>query len=1281
MIVLASTIIVLLITVAAYLGLVSSGEIITEKIELEIKIENVEKEYDKNPIVANYSLVSGSLLPGDEIKLDLVDDFIEPGTYNLNPNITIVDKDGSINNIKYRTKIVEYGVGTINKRKLSVKFDKDNVNHGEIITTNDFSISSGTLLSGDKLIPKTEEIETPEINGNPVAPTPTVINLTCSVVDVFGVDVTSNYDLTMNEKYLPVNKKILKISTRSATRVFDGTPLIEDNLSIIGLAPNHQFIINKETLPSITHVGQIENDLRGAEYKIIDEFNNDVSSYYKIIQENVGILKVTPKTINVITPSIECDYKGEEIKVENKLSDLISSEDYSFLNEIGYKLIVSAKNLYKDAGEYKNDINIQIIDSNENETKDITLNIIPGKITIKKLNIKIYAENISAVYDGFEHKSTNKYSLFGELANGESLQITYDNSSILKNAGRISNNISKYLITSGNNDTTRNYNVEIIPGVIEILPKRIDIKISDVSKIYDGKAVNEELKYNVTSGEFIKNDKISLSSSNYELKNVGVYTLDVDNHIIRDSAYNDVTNNYDVNITPAKVIISHRNLTIKANDLEVTYDTLKHTSDEQFTIIKGNAITNHEIKPRFSVSSFGIEAGEYINQIEKVTIVDENNNDVTKNYNLDIINGKIIINKRPISINLPLLLSEYDGTSTRMIDVNKISIDVNKGTRETIDFDNILKIKLEDNLVYLKDNTGRAAYIGKGKYKLDSYNINIINKFDGNKNVTSNFLITVNPGSFEIAKKTINVEYPIFDNIPYSNNKSDYNRLIQNNYDDTFANNPEVIDGDSIKAKYTIDLINGNTLGIKNIRSAITINNGSDERTDCYEINRIQHNVEIVKRDLTITPNSVEKVFDGKPFTPLPTHEYKEDGLMNGDKINLTYKPNVLSNVGVYDIDIENVIILSANNENMNEYYNIMLLPGKLTITPMRLTVKGIETKIDFTGDRIDLGQLWYVVEKLPKGYTVKITPNETPSIHELVNGARLTMKSYEVYDSEHKLSDNFILEFMNPGIVKYNDINLKIKATPYRTTYNKQKVIFGTNAEIDYEILGSSYLNKNNVKIRYGQKEIVNAGNHNVVIKVMEVRYGGIVLPLKDETGNGMIACNSATVKCIVERATLSVSTPSLTWTYGDEIPSLRVTSYIYSDKTITTNDFKSVTNLGVAEVISLKGAAGTYTNVIRIDDDNYNFIYNFGTLTIEKKEINLIAPSFSTARGVGIDINITKWLDLNKDYINTKNVSVLTSNEIMALDEGTHSIFKTIEFNKNYDVKILGGTITIKA
>lgn len=180
-----------------------------------------------------------------------------------------------------------------------------------------------------------------------------------SLFDPGGNDVTDTYEIVFKTGKLQVYLVEITVTTEGESKIYDGKPLVNGEYALNGrLLYNHRLKLLNVT-GSRLNVGRSLNTF---EIKIVDEFNKDVTNYYKI-NAVCGVLEVLAREITVTAGSAEKIFDGEPLV----------SDAYMILPEInaladGQKITVRTVGSQTEIGRSDNVIaEIVIYDENGND--------------------------------------------------------------------------------------------------------------------------------------------------------------------------------------------------------------------------------------------------------------------------------------------------------------------------------------------------------------------------------------------------------------------------------------------------------------------------------------------------------------------------------------------------------------------------------------------------------------------------------------------------------------------------------------------------------------------------------------------------------------------------------------------------------------------------------------------------------------------------------------------------------------------------------------------------
>ena len=265
--------------------------------------------------------------------------------------------------------------------------------------------------------------------------------------------VNKNYEDAIKEVTVTINKRSILVTADSATRVYDGSALTKDTVTITGdgMAENQKAEVS--IAGTQTNVGSSANIVTGV---VIKAGNTDVTANYKIDVAN-GILEVTKKGIKITAlPQTKVYGEADPVFIYEKVEGIVGEDDLkiTMLREDG-----------ENVGTYT--LTPKIV--NENYQAEV----IPAELTITARPITFTAASASR-RDGSQALTANSYTISeGSLAtvasqdNVSSIAIvgSQDGYTIGTSANVISN---ARMANAAGEDMTGNYTISYINGTLTI---------------------------------------------------------------------------------------------------------------------------------------------------------------------------------------------------------------------------------------------------------------------------------------------------------------------------------------------------------------------------------------------------------------------------------------------------------------------------------------------------------------------------------------------------------------------------------------------------------------------------------------------------------------------------------------------------------------------------------------------------------------------------------------------------------------------------------------------
>ena len=649
---------------------------------------------------------------------------------------------------------------------------------------------------------------------------------------------------------------------------------------------------------------------------------------------------------------------------------------------------------FKDAGTYTVKVEKTVkVGETETVLKD------EATIVIKPFEATVKTDSATRAYNGEKLTADGSFSGFANDEEKEKVKFSVTGSQT--NVGESTNTYS----IDWNGVNENNYKITEELGTLKVTPASgLTISVKDASKIYDG----EKLEVNATAYiggastisvasdvdddiiiTYSINDGASYSTSVPSITNVGTLNVRVKatkaNYTSAEASY--------------KLTVTQRPITFTGKSATETY-TGSELKVEGFDISANSLLSGSTTNVEASAS--GIDAKEYTGTItaaDKVVIKNASGDDVTSNYKITTIPGKLTIN-RASNLDLQVENGEwiYDGdvhskvatssvpgtTITYSTDggatyKNEVPSITNKGeitvkakasnpnyedvtkdftlkvTARTVSFtgetatktytgskivlngltENGLVNGHTHNVVATSEGTNVGEYDGKITAK-DAVKI-----YSGNEDVTNNYSITTTPGKLTISAR------PVIDISATGASKM---------YD---GKELSVAATSSISGATIEYSINGESYSktVPSITDVGEITVTARASKEGYESSTVEYTLEVTRRPISFTGESDVKTYTGDEIK-LTKVNVGGSGLVNGHKANVEATVSG-TDAHTYDgtITAKDDVKIMDGNKDVTSNYDITTKAGILTITPLSVTVtiNGKTDAVSYDGNRHSL--------------------------------------------------------------------------------------------------------------------------------------------------------------------------------------------------------------------------------------------------------------------------------------------------------------------------------------
>lgn len=607
---------------------------------VDVTTAESEIEYGFLPQIQEKGLVYGDLLRCEDF---VFEDPVSAVT-NITPiaeSITIYAKDGRDVTDAYILHPVTTAI-TRTPRPISVTVQEAVHEYdGQKFTYEVYEQSGGTLVEGDVLQAKFTASLT-DAGRLENAPTLQILNGE-------GRDVTHLYAIRKQYGDLVVEKRPLVITTASDTFLYDGADKTTTGFDVDAgtpLVPGHR--IEVAAASGHRNVGSYENTLT---FRVLTPDGRDVTSNYAITTIN-GTVKIDPRPITVTTAGGEWIYDGVAHSApEATVEGLVQ----------GHVLFVQTASSITDAGSKQNELSVDIIADKELVTANYAITYLYGTLTVSKRPVTIKTASRAWTYDDKPHSITT-YEVLSELDLVPTHKIQFINAASITDVGSIDNTtggVEVYM--SGQMEVTDNYEITEQYGTLTIQQRPVRLQPITESVVYDGQPHGDRIL--ATNLALVDGHTVSATVSGVRT-DVGTATLTLEGARILKGT-EDKTANYRITLAPGEITILPRLIRVVLTDAVKEYDGLPLTSQNiviepvdlpYYELVSGHQVANLQVRGSQT------DIGGSVNFLVSCDIRDQNGGNVTHNYSIERVSGRLTVIPRKITLTSGSAQKEYDGT-------------------------------------------------------------------------------------------------------------------------------------------------------------------------------------------------------------------------------------------------------------------------------------------------------------------------------------------------------------------------------------------------------------------------------------------------------------------------------------------------------------------------------------------------------------------------------------------------------------------------------------------
>ena len=726
-----------------------------------------------------------------------------------------------------------------------------------------------------------------------------------------GTAVESDYELDETIGELEVVKSTKELSVESGTQnwTYDGTEHTEPVYTVKYGTETGTATLNKETgkyelklntgdvvaitpaeTAKVTHV---------AEGEVANAFTWTVRNedFYTKGTDKVGKLSIDPATLTIVTEGATKEYDGTALTADGSIEGFVNNETATFTVTGSQTKVGKSNNTYSLVwdgtaveSDYELDETIGELEVTES-TKALVISSSTKSWTYDGQNHK--DEVYTVTYDGKEVEADATGKVF-TLPTGDTVTITATAEGVKYVADtKEENNTYTYVLTNEDQFS----NVSSTFGTLSITKKPVSITAASDSKKYDGKPLTNG---NYTNTDLAQGDEIK--SVAVEGAQIQVGSSDnVPSSAVIKNGETDVTANYAITYV-------NGTLTVTRQDAEVVLTAASDTKIYDGTPLTNAGVTatglpeGHTVEATASGSQ--TTAGTGLNVVnDGYVIKDAEGKDVTSMFsNVVKVDGKLTVTPKEITITADSDKKVYDGTA--LTKDSYTNTDLAEGD------------KIDSVTV-----TGSQTIVGKSENVPSE--AKIVNA--AGEDVTSSYTIKYVNGELEVTPKeltiTANSDEKVYDG----------KALTNDGYTASELGEGDKVDSVKVEGSQTVVGTSDNVAS-----EAKIVNAEGEDVTASYTITYVKGELEVTPKELTITANSDEKVYDGKALT---NDGYTASELGEGDKVDSVKVEGSQTVVGTSDNVASEAKIVNAEGEDVTVSYTITYVNGKLEVTKREITV------------------------------------------------------------------------------------------------------------------------------------------------------------------------------------------------------------------------------------------------------------------------------------------------------------------------------------------------------
>lgn len=487
----------------------------------------------------------------------------------------------------------------------------------------------------------------------------------------------------------------------------------------------------------------------------------------------------------------------------------------------------------------------------------------------------------------------------------------------------------------GTVDKTEKYIVASVEnGSLVIGKAEVTLKSADLSKKYDGTALKNGDNALETESGFVEGEGATYAFT-------GSQTVVGSSPNAFDYTLNEGTNadNYTITKSEGTLKVTDRDetekyeITVTANSATETYDGTEKTVSG----VTGTTLTNDKgatfTVEGLSATVSGTDAGEYTNEVSGTPVVkDAAGNDVTSQFKVKTVNGKLVIDKRAVTIKPKDATKAYDGKPLKATEWEVVS-------GSFVDGQSIADPQYDGSQTVPGSSESSITWSYAEGTNADNYNI------------------TAAKGSLTVTDRADGEKYEI----TVTANSAEFTYDGNEHMAEGFKTLEATVDGNEYTVSGLSASVSGTDAGTypNNVTGTAKVTDAAgNDVTSQFSVTTESGSLVINKTKATIAPKDATKAYDG---TDLKASEFVTEGFVKDQGVKSATFTGSQLNVGTSKSGIDGYVLADGTNANN---YDITKGTGNLEVTPV-----SDEVTVTITGNAATLK--YNGTEQSVTGYTV----------------------------------------------------------------------------------------------------------------------------------------------------------------------------------------------------------------------------------------------------------------------------------------------------------------------